>query len=184
VHRATFGRATNLLGCPFWRQSNFQQDSQKNRRAFSVSCCVPVLQIKKNFKPFSRRADSPIQFYFIISQPRSQQQAGIQDLLHFGPCGATIVALPGGPAAASQCTAIDLAPLVDLGIPNSRIHRGCCIASFAGSVPQSPHQQGSHSRHAEPRIYSVLADRIHRSSSELRMAFSAGQTVCCAYELD
>jgi hypothetical protein len=32
---------------------------------------------------FSRRSDSPIQFYFIISEPRSQQQAGIRikDLL-------------------------------------------------------------------------------------------------------
>jgi hypothetical protein len=59
---------------------DFQQHSQKNQRAISVSCPETNLQKRTSGESFFSRKSS-IQFYFIMSQPRIQQQAGIQDLL-------------------------------------------------------------------------------------------------------
>jgi hypothetical protein len=69
-----FGRFLGII-----RPVDFQQHSQKNQRAFSVTCPETNLQIKTAAESFFRTKSS-IQFYFIISQTRIQQQAGIQDL--------------------------------------------------------------------------------------------------------
>jgi hypothetical protein len=62
------------------RPVDFQQHSQKNQRAISVSCPETNLQNRTAGESFFS-IKSSIQIYFIISQPRIQQQAGIQDLL-------------------------------------------------------------------------------------------------------
>ena len=66
--------------CTIARQFDFQQHSQKNQRAFSVSCPETNLQKRTAAESFFGRKSS-IQFYFIISQARSTAACTDHDLL-------------------------------------------------------------------------------------------------------
>jgi hypothetical protein len=83
------GRNFDSVSSPSWNYDDFwglrvkfdfQQHSQKNQRAISVSFPETNLQNRTAAESFFGRKSS-IQFNFIMSQPRIQKQAGIQDLL-------------------------------------------------------------------------------------------------------